>query len=636
MTEFVTGLCYVFFCLPFFAFLLPIISGVVSSITSVYALMIQYPNRCELTLQFLSVFFASCLFLTTTTEAFCLRRIHYGNGTSVCAGILNRTLTSTTACHEALTDFQNNILTKLGITNVHSLEISLTTVLAVCSLIHLSSGIILSLFSARENRFTSPTEKAPGVYRYCTVPRNLYTMCHRTLEFSSPYIWWSPEQTNKMPQIACLVVYSYQLTLNKMVNTVVYGDAQSFRTQKILIAAKFAGKKVETKSSAPPAEKFPLGLTPALEEGETTLFGADAIVKHLVQKDSTYVPNEPSLDQWLSWADSELLPNVLAYVLPSLSFAHLDHDTVEHAKKELLAQLQRFDKHLLTRTFLVGERLSMADVSVALNLVAAFKNVLDTKTRKNLVNLTRWFTTVVNQPKVKEVVGEVKLADEVATFHIDAFKKNSATHKKDDKKHDNKKKDHHETKSEKKEKPQKAPKEHQPKEPEDDDGIPQEPKFVDPFLEFPGGEFNMDAFKRVYSNEDTNTKAIPWFWAKFEPENYSIWYGEYKYPEELTQVFMSCNLITGMFQRLDKMRKHAFGSVCLFGDNNDSTISGIWIWRGPKLAFELSPDWQVDYESYNWTKLDPNSEDTKKKVNAYLAWEGFDNPKPFNQGKIFK
>ncbi|KAI6236560.1 hypothetical protein M3Y95_00170600 [Aphelenchoides besseyi] len=238
--------------------------------------MIQYPNRCELTLQFLSVFFSSCLFLTTTTEAFCLRRIHYGNGTSVCAGILNRTLTSTTACHEALNDFQNNILTKLGITNVHSLEISLTTVLAVCSLIHLSSGIILSFrlslphwqvifglstllisyayhsyccvfffayfptvvacfclaqaavpwhfrdkstprqvfsiigaafstaliavnsfgFYCWANRFTSPTEKAPGVYRYCTVPRNLYTMCHRTLEFSSPYIWWSPEQVN--------------------------------------------------------------------------------------------------------------------------------------------------------------------------------------------------------------------------------------------------------------------------------------------------------------------------------------------------------------------------------------------------------------------------------------------------------
>lgn len=46
--------------------------------------------------------------------------------------------------------------------------------------------------------------------------------------------------------------------------------------------------------------------------------------------------------------------------------------------------------------------------------------------------------------------------------------------------------------------------------------------------------------------------------------------------------------LTGMYQRLDKMRKNAFGSVCLFGTDNDSSISGIWIWRGQGLAFEVS------------------------------------------------
>ena len=51
---------------------------------------------------------------------------------------------------------------------------------------------------------------------------------------------------------------------------------------------------------------------------------------------------------------------------------------------------------------------------------------------------------------------------------------------------------------------------------------------------------------------------------------------------------MSCNLITGMFQRLEKMRKIAFASVCLFGTDNDSTISGIWVWKGQDLAFTVS------------------------------------------------
>jgi elongation factor 1-gamma len=114
-------------------------------------------------------------------------------------------------------------------------------------------------------------------------------------------------------------------------------------------------------------------------------------------------------------------------------------------------------------------------------------------------------------------------------------------------------------------------------------------------------------------------------------------YGEYKYNDELAKVFMSCNLITGMFQRLDKMRKNCFASMCLFGEDNNSTISGLWIWRGQDLAFSLSPDWQVDYETYAWEKLDPASPETKKMVSDYLAWEGTDKQgRKFNQGKIFK
>lgn len=123
--------------------------------------------------------------------------------------------------------------------------------------------------------------------------------------------------------------------------------------------------------------------------------------------------------------------------------------------------------------------------------------------------------------------------------------------------------------------------------------------------------FNMDGFKRCFSNESED-KSIAYFWENFDSQNYSIWFGEYTFEEELTQVFMSCNLISGestnklrnlvfyfcfclgMFQRLDKMRKQAFASVCLFGVNNNSSISGIWIWRGQDLAFTVSNNLVVD------------------------------------------
>merc|ERR1712099_109073 len=145
----------------------------------------------------------------------------------------------------------------------------------------------------------------------------------------------------------------------------------------------------------------------------------------------------------------------------------------------------------------------------------------------------------------------------------------------------------------------------------------EKPKEKDPFAAMPKGNWDMDDFKRFYSNNDED-KSVPYFWEKFDKENFSIWRCDYKYNDELTMVFMSCNLMGGMFQRLEKLRKYAFASVALFGENNNSTISGIWVWRGKDLVFELSEDWQIDYSSYEWKKLDSDAQETKEMVNNYL------------------
>ena len=99
--------------------------------------------------------------------------------------------------------------------------------------------------------------------------------------------------------------------------------------------------------------------------------------------------------------------------------------------------------------------------------------------------------------------------------------------------------------------------------------------------------FDMDEFKRTYSNKDTETVAIPHFWEHFNKEDFSVWLAEYQYNEELKRVFMACNLVGGMFQRLEKLHKTAFASVCVFGKDGDVSISGIWICRTQELAFRV-------------------------------------------------
>jgi len=325
----------------------------------------------------------------------------------------------------------------------------------------------------------------------------------------------------------------------------------------------------------------------------------------------------------------------------------------ERAKDELKHILQLLNNYLRTKTFLVGERITLADIAVASDLLLLFQWIVEPSLREPYPNVTRWFLTLINQKEFQAVLGsDYKLCEKTAQFdakkYAEVSRQEQAPQTQARAKNVSQSTDDGAKGEKKEEKPAKeaaakpAKKEKAKEQNDDDVGdetdeiYADEPKQKDPFAEMPKTTMNFDEFKRVYSNEDTATKAIPYFWTNFDKENCSIWFCEYKFAEDLTQVFMTCNLVSGMFQRLEKLRKNAFASMCVFGENNNNTIAGVWFWRGHDLAFKLQNDWQVDYESYNWKKLPVDDENTKQLVNQYFLWEGEHNGKKFNQGKIFK
>jgi len=425
-----------------------------------------------------------------------------------------------------------------------------------------------------------------------------------------------------------------------------YTYPANFRAYKALIAAQYSGSKInvasdfvfgETNKSEQFLNKFPLGKVPAFETAAGECIAESNAIAYYVanqQLRGNSDVDKAQVLQWMNFADSEVLPLSCTIVFPILGIIQYNKQAVEQAKAELKKTCTALNNYLLTRTYLVGERITLADIVVACNFLHLYEHVCDEGNRKPYPNLNRWFTTLINQTEFKAVIGEFKICQkeaEVDPKKFNEFQGKVGASSKD-------KKEKKEKKKEEKPKAAPAPKEPEPVEEPDaaDEALSLEPKSKDPFDAMPKGTFNFEDFKRFYSNND-EAVSIPYFWEKFDKENYSIWFGEYKYNEELTQVFMSCNLIGGMFQRLDKMRKQAFGSVCVFGENNNSSISGVFVWRGQGLAFELSPDWQVDYEVYSWKKLDPESEETKKTVAQYFSWTGTDSAgRSFNQGKIFK
>lgn len=394
---------------------------------------------------------------------------------------------------------------------------------------------------------------------------------------------------------------------------------------KAVITAKFSGRQFS----------FVDDSNVLFTESEAKLTAANAIAYYLANSQlrgsDTY--SEALVLQWMSYTDNHIQPCVAAWVYPCLGHP-VSAVSVQAAQQEVLKILNYLNDHLFTRTFFVGQRISLADIVVFSALLPAYCYVLELSVRKQYVNLTRWFTTIINQQQVISVLGKVSLCEK-------AVQNEKGSKKEDNKAAKNKTETDKKTENKNVKGDNKSPGTKEDNTPNGDldaadEVLIAEPKAKDPFEKLPKSPFDLDDFKRFYSNED-ESKSIPYLWEKINTDEWSLWYSEYKYPEELTQVFMSCNLITGMFQRLDKMRKHAFASVCLFGEAKNSSISGIWLWRGQDFIFSLSPDWQVDYESYDWVKLDPKAHETKQLVQQYLSWSGKDKQgRSFNQGKIFK
>lgn len=86
---------------------------------------------------------------------------------------------------------------------------------------------------------------------------------------------------------------------------------------------------------------------------------------------------------------------------------------MEPAKNDVKNQLKLLNKHLLTKTFLVGERITLADVAVGVTLLPLYQHVLEQSLRDEYQNVTRYFLTLINQKNFADVIGKVELCSGV-------------------------------------------------------------------------------------------------------------------------------------------------------------------------------------------------------------------------------
>lgn len=162
--------------------------------------------------------------------------------------------------------------------------------------------------------------------------------------------------------------------------------------------------------------------------------------------------------------------------------------------------LKTLEQHLSTRTYLVTERITLADITLAIVLQRAVTINLDAALRAELPNTIRHLETIANYPTIKDIIGPLEYIEKALQFVPPPKKEAKPAAAAPAAPKAEKKKPAKEEADE-----------------ADDDLVPkEEPKAKNPLDFLPKSTFNLEDWKRAYSNKDTRGAdgALEWFYQK--------------------------------------------------------------------------------------------------------------------------
>ncbi|QYT05861.1 Elongation factor 1, gamma chain [Trichoderma simmonsii] len=353
------------------------------------------------------------------------------------------------------------------------------------------------------------------------------------------------------------------------------------------------------KPTAEHLKAHPLGKYPAfLGEDGFALSESIAIAIYVTsQNEKTTLLGKTKQDyasilRWMSYFNTEVAPKIGAWIRPLTGASPYNKKAVDDLSKEVARAVDAAEEHLTHHTYLVGERITLADLFSAGLLYRGFQYFFDKQWRQQHPAVTRWYETIVNQPIYTAVAEKLPFLETPVLTN---------------------------TPPKKPEQPKPVAKPAPaPKAAEEEEEPAAAPKAKHPLEALPKASLPLDEWKRQYSNSETPA-ALKWFWENVKFDEYSIWKVAYKYNDELAMTFMSNNLIGGFNNRLEGSRKYLFGCTSVYGTNNDSVIEGAFVIRGQDYVpvFDVAPD----YESYEFTKLDPNNPEDRAFVEAQWSWD---------------
>ncbi|XP_071691538.1 elongation factor 1-gamma 2-like [Rutidosis leptorrhynchoides] len=391
---------------------------------------------------------------------------------------------------------------------------------------------------------------------------------------------------------------------------IMHAGRENKNVYKALIAAEYVGVEVKmvdnfemgVSNKSPEFLKMnPIGKIPVLETPDGPVFESNAIAR-FVARGSSLFGSSPieygQIEQWIDFSSFEIDSNLTRWLYPRMGYGTYIKPAEENFIAGVKRGLDALNTHLASHTFLVGDSVTLADIITTCNLLLGFKFLMPKSFTSEYPHVERYFWTMINQPNISKITGEVKQAE--ATLPLASAKKPEAKKA--------------EPKKEVKKEAAPAPK----PEVADEEEAPK-PKAKNPLDLLPPSKMVLDDWKRLYSNTKSNFRevAIKGFWDMFDPEGYSLWFCDYKYNDENMVSFVTMNKVGGFLQRMDLCRKYAFGKMLIIGNEPPFKVKGLWLFRGPEIP-KFVLDECYDMELYEWTKVDLSDEAQKERVNQMI------------------
>ena len=356
----------------------------------------------------------------------------------------------------------------------------------------------------------------------------------------------------------------------------------------------------ETRKTLTP--KSPTGTFPFLETTEGILSESRAIENYLALKHRPELLGENDYEkaqvrQWSDFAIFEIGYCAKEIVYPIFGYKNYCKESADKANNRLKEFMRTLDAHLKDKDFMMGSRLTLADVTLFRELKYFFQLVFPKGLRDKLFpNATKWFQRMAETEEVKKAYGKILLCNQPLKPFIKEEKQEKKPEKKPEKHDDTKKEE-----------------------------PPKEKKKVNPLDELPPSKLELESFKRAFLNNKDKEDAMNKFWEIYDPEGYSLWWVEYQnLPSECKILYRTSNS-KGMFlQKCDAVRRYAFAVHGVYGVENDYKVRGMWMFRGKEIPQEMKDNDLYEYLTFRridinnpqdkqlvhdyWTKLDENDE----------------------------